>query len=123
MFHTLIFRYSLIILIVIYISKSFSQISVELVLSKNSLCYSWIPHNKYIMKNGLCNINCSYVRKKKYPLNKPFRCKSTNYTNFRILLYKVFVFNTTTYGKLVNKYREFDGYKKVFTFEYYVDHR
>lgn len=76
--------------------------------TKNTLCYSWIPYNMYISRNGLCNINCSYVRRKQFPANIPLKCKinysqSSDYKNS--INNNIYIFNTSTYGKYVEKYR------------------
>lgn len=76
---------------------------------KNSLCYSWIPYNKYEIRKRLCNINCSYIRYIPFPLNKPFLCKYNKSENQKISSkhnnISLYYFNTSTYGKYISKYR------------------
>lgn len=85
----------------------------------NSLCYSFLPYNYYHITNGLCNINCSYRRKRNFPLNAPLKCKKAeavrNYKNITGN-YKIYVFNTSTYGKLIKKYRIIYKAMKVLLF-------
>lgn len=75
----------------------------------NSLCYSWISSNKYEIRYGLCNINCSYIRHIPFPNNKPFQCNINNYQNrikyYNIKKVKYYYFNTSTYGKYIKEYR------------------
>lgn len=72
----------------------------------NTLCYSFLPDNYYIDMNGLCRINCSYTRTKQFPHNKPLKCKKDYYQyNKNSNFTNIYVFNTTTYGKYMKKYR------------------
>lgn len=98
----------LIILNVFHESNKFEYIS-----KKNSLCYSWIPNNKYIKGSQLCSLNCSYVRTKMYPLNKPFTCYKNKSITSHKTSYYAYVFNTSTYNKFVSQYRFFYGNKTV----------
>lgn len=79
----------------------------------NTLCYSFVPYNKLIIGNGLCNINCSYTRLKHFPLNSALKCKKV-YTTKRNNSYSIYYFNTTTYGSYVKEYRYFYGYGTVY---------
>lgn len=101
-----IFRYVIfyvpfiIILNINYLSKN-HKISI-----RNSMCYSWIPYNKYEIRSNLCKINCSYVRHKLFPLNTPLLCKRA-YSLDKNNTFKIYVFNTSTYGKEIKQYRFF----------------
>lgn len=100
-----IFHFSYIIIALdIFKENRYYYISI-----KNSLCFSWIPFNKYEIRNRLCNINCSYVRNKLFPLNTPLNCKKVNPIHYKSknMTFKIYLFNTSTYGVNINKYRFF----------------
>lgn len=82
---------------------------VSYISQKNSLCYSWIPYNRYEITTSLCQINCSYIRLKPYPSNSPFKCKDKFSLSNNNISYKIYIFNTSTYGKYVKQYRFFYG--------------
>lgn len=85
------------------------MISSTYISIKNSLCYSFIPLNRYETNNMLCNINCSYIRKISFPLNTPLKCDFNASYNKKYLndYYYVYYFNTSTYGLYRNNYRSF----------------
>lgn len=108
---TFIINYTYVMLLIYImhiISKNNSNkkyLSIE-----NSLCYSWIPSNKYEIGDKLCNINCTYIRHIPFPSNTPFRCKNeyiSNYSENVNKNYKIYLFNTSTYGYFVKDYRFF----------------
>lgn len=97
--------------------RHFDINSAKYISFTNSLCYSFIPSNKYMYSKYICNINCSYKRIKPFPLNRPLRCK-VDKGNFNDKLsnrsIKMYVFNTTTYGEMVKNYRFFYSNKIVY---------
>lgn len=102
-------------IIILHINYNHDQVSY---ISKiNTLCYSWIDYNKYEVKDKLCKINCSYIRFKSFPLSYPLKCN--NYYSFEKnanVTFKIYLFNTTTYGKYVNKYRFYYNNTHVYYF-------
>lgn len=92
----------------------YNNIPSNYISNNNSLCYSWIPSNKYEIKNTLCNINCSYTRFKLYPYNSPLSC-AEKYMPFNKnkIIHKIYLFNTTTYGKYAKSYRYYYGLSNV----------
>lgn len=91
------------LLLILIIDVKINYISIS-----NTLCYSWIASNKYEVRDRLCNINCTYVRKNKFPINIPFRCKDAFLSNSSKInndIQKIYLFNTSTYGVNVKRYR------------------
>lgn len=82
---------------------------IEYLSRINTLCYSWISFNNYVIMKSLCNINCSYKRIKPFPLNTALSCSNTNTKQNKNIntSYKIYLFNTTTYGKYIESYRFF----------------
>lgn len=101
----------LVVILFVYISKYSKYTSMI-----NTLCYSWIPTTKYEVKMSLCKLNCSYTRYKHFPSNPPFQCenKYKTFNKNNNVSYKIYLFNTTTYGKYVKDYRFFYGNSNVY---------
>lgn len=96
--------------------KIYYRLSNYQYISKvNTLCYSFIPNNIYINSDILCKINCSYERKKYFPLNSPLKCKKNKKPQDNII-YSIYYFNTSTYGYFAKEYRYFYGYSSVYIF-------
>lgn len=106
-FKLIIFSYFIIILV---LTLNYLCITGNTFISiNNTLCFSWIPYNKYEIRSGLCNINCSYIRYNPFPSNTPFNCKeeSTFRKENKNTTYNIYLFNTSTYGKYIKQYRFF----------------
>lgn len=102
----------LLIHLIIYIYVTNTRITV--ISKSNTLCYSWLPFTKYLLKNTLCKINCSYTRLKPFPSNSAFHCEDIYTSIYNNVSYDIYVFNTSTYGKYNKQYRFFYGNSQVY---------
>lgn len=114
----IIFNFCLIVLIIHYLLYIYvSNNRINFISKSNTLCYSWLPFTKYVIKDTLCRINCSYTRLKPFPSNSAFHCKDiyTPFDDNKNESYEIYVFNTSTYGKYNKQYRIFYGYQVYYS--------
>lgn len=108
-FSKLYFHYCYIILLIYYFySVKIVDVKVKYNTFNYTVCYSWITTIKYEVRDTLCNLNCTYIRYIPFLSNTHLYCKnefSSFKNNMSSTNYRIYLFNTSTYGKYVKQYR------------------